>query len=347
MEDVRMTNEFDTQGNLALKQKKPMRNTISLNEVGVKETVAKAIEYSREMNIHRNEIHDQIGIHWRTWESLRYSAFENIQKKTYEKLKEFNRKMERRLNKRELEGNIKQFIETENVRKIRLTLIDCFRNFREGLYIVLGPSGSGKTFALRVVMGEIQKNKDYDEWRIINIHCHEHHTAKSLLLEIAEEIGLNVKRERTIARIIQRLSMEMKAQQTAIIFDEADWLMNRHKLNLLRILWDKAPFACYLLGVDDIIDNFYRNHVGNRQLMGRIYGFTRLNNLKMDDVFKFFNGCNLQTVVMERIYVLTGGNAHLVRKMLKKIKMLSLSGINVSEETVEDIFKNLMFVGQF
>jgi DNA transposition AAA+ family ATPase len=342
---------FDTEGTLALthspKQRLNREALAAIDDDGVRETIQKAIQNYYDMKLTRTEIFDRIGIHWRTFSQIRLGKVNNLHKKTLRKLEEFNERVERmRCIKDEREMQL-HFIETENVRKVRLTIKDCITNYREGLYIVLGPSGSGKTSALNTVISEISRSSEYDDWKIVKIHVHEYHTPKTLLCEIGEELGLDTDIGRTTSKMIHRVSREFKSHKTVVIFDEADWLMNRSKLNLLRILWDKAPFACYLLGVDDVIENFYKNHAGNRQLMGRIYGFTRLSNLKMDDVFKFFDEYGLAPEVMERIYSLTGGNAHLIRKMLKKIKMFTSGGRTVTEAAAEEIYKNLMFAGQF
>ncbi|MCD9025776.1 AAA family ATPase [Cohnella silvisoli] len=121
------------------------------------------------------------------------------------------------------------FIETTDVKRMRYVLKKAATKLKFG--IIAGDPGLGKTETLKKYMFSNPGSAIY-------IRCKSTHTVKSLLQELADELGLPD--TGSANQLNRRIVKQLKRSPHFLIFDEADLLKSVDKYEALRDIYDEA-----------------------------------------------------------------------------------------------------------
>ncbi|WP_181454575.1 AAA family ATPase [Paenibacillus dendritiformis] len=121
------------------------------------------------------------------------------------------------------------FIETNDVKRMRYVLNKAASKHKFG--IIAGDPGLGKTKTLERYIASNPGSAIY-------IRCKSTHTVKSLLQELAEELGLPD--YGSASQLTRRIVKQLKRTPYFLIFDEADLLKSADKYEALRDIYDEA-----------------------------------------------------------------------------------------------------------
>lgn len=168
----------------------------------------------------------------------------------------------------------KGFVATDNFRR----LSDAQRAVEKrgaqeaGMVIIKGPFGVGKSAIV-------------ERWAVDNgaifLRCKETWTKRSLIDEMAEQLGLDTTGRNSVvqARVIARLGVDM----TSLVLDESDFLIRGggtqttvSLLECVRDITDITGIVCYLVGMEKFGDRLARHgHIASR--VNRIVEFQPLS----------------------------------------------------------------------
>ena len=110
-----------------------------------------------------------------------------------------------------------------------------------GMATFYGPSGYGKTFAAIFAA---------NQFRAYHVQMKSTYTAKHLVQMIAREIGLE--ETGTIARLVDRIGEQLALTQRPLIVDEADFLVSKRLIEVIRDLYELSEAAIILIGEEHL-----------------------------------------------------------------------------------------------
>lgn len=133
--------------------------------------------------------------------------------------------------------------------------------------VVIGPPGCGKTTALLEFC--------HRETRAVYVRADITMSAKELLLEIGAGLGIDLEgsRRSMMRQIVRRL----REEETIILLDEADLLVNKEstkKLEIVRTIWDEAGTGMVLAGPSRLATVLVKGP-GGRENLAQFYSRVR------------------------------------------------------------------------
>jgi DNA transposition AAA+ family ATPase len=127
-----------------------------------------------------------------------------------------------------------------------------------GFVCLYGPSGYGKTQAATYCA---------NKFRGVYVECRSFFTAKSLMLAILTEAGMQP--ERTLADMLSQIVEELAVSGRPLIIDEVDHIVDNKALQVLRDIHDASGCAILLVGEE----RFPFKLKKTERLHNRVYGW--------------------------------------------------------------------------
>ena len=113
-----------------------------------------------------------------------------------------------------------------------------------GMTCLYGPAGFGKSFAAAYAA---------NKHRAYHIQCKDSMTRKSLLMEIAEEMGIPP--ASTLYDLTRQISAQLVATDRPLIIDEVDHIVRKGAVETIRDLYESSYVAILLIGEENLPAN--------------------------------------------------------------------------------------------
>lgn len=110
-----------------------------------------------------------------------------------------------------------------------------------GMMCLYGPAGFGKSFAAAYAA---------NKHRAYHIQCKDAMTRKSLLMEIAEEMGIPP--AATLYDLTKQISTQLVATDRPLIIDEVDHIVKKGAVETIRDLYESSFVAILLIGEENL-----------------------------------------------------------------------------------------------
>lgn len=221
-------------------------------------------------------------------------------------------------------------VETDDYRRVRGICRMCALNKEFG--IIAGDPGSGKTYAL-------ERFKADPGFRTVIITIDETSTKKSILVDLAEELGLDMKG--TPPTLLRKIVKELKSRPRLVVFDEADLIKKVSVLETIRAIYDKARnVGMVLCGNQNLAERLIvmaEERPELARIRDRIGFFRKMNGLTSEEATRFLEGVNLSGGARELL--INVGRRRGVRQLVKAMaRLLEVTqGERITEDLVEDL----------
>ncbi|GAB6173304.1 hypothetical protein JCM15765_27820 [Paradesulfitobacterium aromaticivorans] len=209
----------------------------------------------------------------------------------------------------------------------------CRKSFENGEFgLVIGKPGTGKTYAL-----ETYHNLANIPMEVIT--CDETSTVKSILVETAEALDIEVRG--TSASLMRKIVKELKVRPVLLVYDEADLLRGPKIFETIRAIYDKTGnIGIVLCGNQNLAERilaFAEDRPEMARIRDRIGYFQKLNGLTKNEAAAFLTGINLTPKASELL--VTIGTKRGIRQLVKALgRLLEVThGEVIDEELVEEL----------
>lgn len=244
-------------------------------------------------------------------------------------------------NNEELEEKIIRFIEVkEQTLQSKIKNVDfCKTSIAERVYtaaslcqtdneigIIYGASGLGKTTSIK----EYAKRNN----GVIIIEADESYTSKIIIHELYEKLGLTG--QMTVHKMKKEITKKLKDSGWLVIVDEAEHL-KVSAFTTLRRLHDKSDysFGILFIGLKKLYLNLLKLKGDFEYVTNRIGYCFALEELTIDDVELIVSqAIPNRPDLCKRFFELTGGNARILVKLLKRTLRLASSNEQEVDETI-------------
>ncbi|MEM7269654.1 MAG: ATP-binding protein [Pseudomonadota bacterium] len=178
-----------------------------------------------------------------------------------------------------------------------------------GLGVFYGPSGYGKSTAAAYAA---------IKYRAVVVEIRSAYTAKYLCAAIAAEFGLEEKG--STAALVDRIAAAMARTGRPLIIDEADYLVGKRLIEIVRDLHEASQGSIILIGEERFpvnIEKWERFH-------GRVLSFTAAEPVSLDDVRHlagiYCPGVSLTDDLVQLILDQSGRSARRVATSLNRVR---------------------------
>lgn len=125
-----------------------------------------------------------------------------------------------------------------------------------GMACFYGPPGYGKTFSATYAA---------NKYRAYNVQVKSVWTRKKLCEEVLKDMG--IKPEKSIAAMVDQIAEELTTSRRPLIIDEADFLIAKSMIEVVRDIYESAYAPVILIGEETMPDNLKKwERVHNRML---------------------------------------------------------------------------------
>lgn len=221
-------------------------------------------------------------------------------------------------------------VETDDYRRVRGVCRMCALNKELG--ILTGSPGTGKTFAL-------ESFKADPGFRTVIVIIDETATKKSILVDLAEELGLETKG--TPPTLLRKITKELKLRPRLVVFDEADLMKKVSVLETIRAIYDKSRnTGMVLCGNQNLAERLLlmaEERPELARIRDRIGIYRQTAGLTEDEAARFLAAVNLSGRAREML--INVGRRRGVRQLVKALaRLLEVTqGKKITEELVEDL----------
>ncbi|GAB6170756.1 hypothetical protein JCM15765_02340 [Paradesulfitobacterium aromaticivorans] len=221
-------------------------------------------------------------------------------------------------------------IKTEDMARVWGICRKSYENCEFGM--IIGKPGTGKSYAL-----ENLRNMGSMPMEIIT--CDETSTIKSILVDTAEALNLEIKG--TSAVLMRRIVKELKRRSILLVYDEADLLRGPKVFETLRAIYDKTQnIGVVLCGNQNLAErilSFAEDRPEMARIRDRIGYFQRLSGLTKEEAIRFLDGINCTPRAAELLVniALKRGIRQLVKGLGRLLEVTQ--GETITEELVEEL----------
>ncbi len=205
----------------------------------------------------------------------------------------------------------------------------CLDNLEFGM--ITGNPGTGKTYTL--------ENYQQQGGSTILITCDETSSVKSILVEIAEALGIFSKG--TSATLMKKVVKELKRKPRLLIFDEADLLRGPRVLEAIRAIYDKSKSAGVVLCGNHALAQRILEYAEDRpemaRLRDRIGYYQKLTGISEEEASRFLAHVNATPEAKELLTSI--GRQRGIRQLVKALgRLLDVThGEPITGDLVEEL----------
>lgn len=178
-----------------------------------------------------------------------------------------------------------------------------------GMATFYGPSGYGKTFAAIYAA---------NRYRAYHVQMKSTYTAKHLCQMVAREIGLDERG--TVASLVDRIGEQLALSQRPLLIDEADFLVKKKMIEVVRDLYESSGAAVVLIGEE----HFPRKVEQWERVHGRMLDWVAAQPVTRQDAQRLANvycrGVEIEDSLFAKLLSQSGASARRISINLNAIR---------------------------
>lgn len=230
----------------------------------------------------------------------------------------------------------KLWLPTRNV-DLLTTLVSTIANRPDptlpGMGVFHGPTGYGKSLAVSAC---------HDTHRVYYVQMRDAWTRRDLLEMVLSRMFITP--ERRIARMLAQVSIQLQQSGRPLIIDEADILVRKGMIELVRDIYESSQGTVVLVGEENLPALLEKNE----RVHGRILDWAAAQPASMADARMFAGrdcrGITVSDDLLERILEAARGSARYVRNSL--VRVTQFARVHGLESMTAETYTGPLFTGK-